>query len=63
MCYDLMEWIIDKEEEIFFVAKLDLFMIETIILSEPKILNVIVFNVEISIEDFTFNFLHFEVEI
>jgi hypothetical protein len=38
-------------------------MIETIILSEPKILNVIVFNVEISIEDFTFNFLHFEVEI
>ncbi len=61
MCYDLMEGIIDKEEEIFFVAELDMFIIETITLWELKIFNAIIFDVEVNIEDFTLNFLHFEV--
>jgi hypothetical protein len=56
-----MEGIIDKEEEIFFVAELDLFIIETITLWELKIFNAIIFYVEVNIKDFTLNFLHFEV--
>ncbi len=43
LCYDLMEGIIDKEEEIFLVAKLYLFTLGTITLSKPKILNIVIF--------------------
>jgi hypothetical protein len=63
MCYDMMEGIIDQEEEIFFIAELDLFMIETITLLELKKFSAKFFGVEVSIKDFTFNFLHFEGQI
>jgi hypothetical protein len=38
-----MEGITDKDEEIFFVAKLDLFTLETITLLELEIHNVAIF--------------------
>jgi hypothetical protein len=63
MCYDMMEGIIDQKEIFFFIAELDLFTIKTITLLELKILSAIVFGVEVSIKDFTFNFLPFEGQI
>jgi len=48
----------EEEEEIFFIAKPYLFTFKIITLLELKILNVVIFGAEVSIEDFTFNFPH-----
>jgi hypothetical protein len=47
LCYDLMKGITNEKEKVFLIAKLNLFMIRTITLHEPKILNAIIFNAKI----------------
>jgi hypothetical protein len=44
LCYDLMEGVIDKEEDILLTTKPNLFTIGTITLLKPKILNATIFN-------------------
>jgi len=63
LCYDLMESIINEKEEIFFIAKPNLFTIGIITLPKPKLLSAVIFGVEVGTEDFTFNFSHFEGQI
>jgi hypothetical protein len=43
-CYDFVNGVIDKKENILMVAKLDLFAIGTITLPKPEILVVVVAN-------------------
>jgi hypothetical protein len=56
----MIERVIDKKEEIFFIAKPNLFTFGTITLPKSKKFSVAIFNVEIGTKDPTFNFLHFE---
>jgi hypothetical protein len=63
LCYDLMENIIEKEEEIFFIAKPNLFTIGIITLLKLKILSVAIFGAEVGTKDLTFHFSHFEGQI
>ncbi len=48
LCYDMMDNIIDKKEEIFFIAKPNLFTIGFITLPESKILNATIFGAKVS---------------
>lgn len=50
LCYDFVNGIIDEEEDMLLVAKLDLFTIGTVILPKPKNLVVVVANAKISID-------------
>ncbi len=58
MCYDLMEGVTDKEEEIFFTVESNLFTLGTITLFELKILNVTIFGIVAETKDLTFSFPH-----
>jgi hypothetical protein len=54
-----MEGVTNEEEEnIILVAKLDIIMLGTITLLEPKILNATIFGAKVGIKDLMFNFPH-----
>jgi hypothetical protein len=63
LCYDLMEGVIDKEEEIFLATKPDLFTLGTITLSKPKKFSAVIFGAKVGTKDLTFNFPHSKGEI
>jgi hypothetical protein len=56
-----MEGVTNKK--VLLVTKPNLFTIETITLLELEIFNAAIFNVEINIKDFTFNFPHSQGQI
>jgi hypothetical protein len=58
-----MEGITNEEEEIFLVAKLDLFIIKTITLLKSKILSATIFGAKIGTENLMFNFPHSKGQI
>jgi hypothetical protein len=58
--YDIMEGVTNEEEEISFIAKPILFTFKTFTLPGSKILNAAIFSAKVNIENFTFNFPHFE---
>jgi hypothetical protein len=51
-----MEGVTNEKNKIKIIAKLNLFTLGTITLSELKILNVVIFSAEVNMEDFMFNF-------
>ncbi len=62
-CYDLMEGVTNKEEEILLTLDSNLFTLGTIALLELEILSVVIFDAKVDTKDLTFNFPHSTREI
>jgi hypothetical protein len=63
LCYDWIEGVTNKEENIFLIIKLALFTLGTITLPKLDIFSVAIFGAKVDTKDFMFNFPHFEGEI